>query len=209
MSNALYHCKKAELHLPDGKAIPAKVSIGPIVGLIVAAAEKTAYQLVTPIEISFLDPIMGVVTCMCSLTAPLVDEDRTEYSYRCEILQQLSQDQRREDIKVPLAATVTIKLEGGTGAEAQATLRNISAGGVYLITSLGAAVGSRLSFMFHGAGGSLPLTAQVLRVEQVTDRLGRPLFGYGCQFVHLASRYEAQLRSYVFSEERRLHKIET
>lgn len=112
MSNALYHCKKAELHLPDGKAIPAKVSIGPIGGLIVAAAEKPAYQLGTPIEISFFDPIMGVVTCMCSLTAPLVDEDRTEYSYRCEILQQLSQDQRREDIKVPLAATVTIKLEG-------------------------------------------------------------------------------------------------
>lgn len=199
-----YHCKKAELHISDGKTIEAQVSFDSTGGLILAVPGTSEEQFDGPVEIAFFDPILGVVTCMCALTSPHVNEDYSYCAYRCEVLEQLSQDQRREDIKVPLSATVTVRLEAGCGPEAQATLRNISAGGVYLITSLGAAVGSRLSFTFHEAGGDLPLTAQVLRVEDQTDRPDRPLFGYGCRFVDLPSRYESQLRSYVFAEERRI-----
>ena len=50
------------------------------------------------------------------------------------------------------------------------------------------------------------LTAQVLRVEDLTAQPNRPLYGYGCKFVGLPARAESQLRSFVFKEERQLYK---
>ena len=83
---------------------------------------------------------------------------------------------------------------------------NISAGGVYLRTALALKEGRRLWFDFKEAGGTIPLAAEILRVEDATIWGQRPLYGYGCRFVDLPTRYESQLRSFVFREEMRTRK---
>ena len=139
------------------------------------------------------------------LTSPL-NVDRQNRSFRCQVLEIISRNQRRQDIKISLTSKVTVTLERPDRTlEAPATLYNISAGGVYLVTDLELKPGEQLSFYFHDAGGTIPLTAQVLRVETRPDRYSRPVVGYGCQFVDMANMYELQLRSFVFKEERRIH----
>lgn len=196
-------CKKAELKdAVSGQTFAAGVSIGPMDSLMIAAPAACKVEAGTPMEIKFLDPALGVVTCRCKLTSPLLSNDKRFAVYRCQVLEKLSQEQRREDIKIPLTARVRIS-HLDSGAEAPATLCNISASGVYLGTSLPAQKGDKLSFTLPVDGALIPLTAEILRVESRSDLGG---LGYGCRFVRLSSQHENQLRAYIFQEERKLYR---
>ena len=197
-------CKKAEI-LDPKSSIPttASVSTGSVSGLLVTVPLNAELSLRGPVDIRFYDPTLGVVRCRCRLFSPVTAGGMR--TYRCEVLERLSQEQRREDIKIPLSVKVTAVLESSRPRrEASATLVNISAGGVYLLTQLQARPGDRLSFFFHEAGGSILLSAEVLRAEDRVDHYSRPIRGYGCRFVRLPQSHEAQLRRYVFKEEKRL-----
>ena len=118
-----YHCKKAEL--PDtkgGAPIRAAVGNAPTGGLLLTLPRDVELPLRTPIEVTFYDPLLGVVRCRCSLFAPLPAGEMR--SYRCEVLEQLSQTQRREDLKISLSAKVAVSYNGGHWP---ATIYNISA----------------------------------------------------------------------------------
>lgn len=196
-----FHCKKAEIPDPNGgRTLHAVVSNAPTGGLLLTLPRDIDLPLRAPIEVVFFDPIQGVVHCRCVLSAPVPSGELR--SYRCEVLEQLSQNQRREDLKISLSNQVDVTL-GGT--HYQATIYNISASGVLLVSDLVAKVGDRLSFDFTKAGPPIPLVAEVLRVELRAGRYSRANYGYGCRFVNLNAQYEAQLRSYIFQEERRLY----
>ena len=133
--------------------------------------------------------------------SPALDEKGNSLA-GIRLLEKLSQEQRREDIKISHTVQVTVRL-AGSDTYAPATVQNISAGGVYLTTSMPARKGNQLTFDFPQADGAIPLTAEVLRVELRPPQKGRLAYGYGCRFVRLSSRHEAQLRSYVFKLARR------
>lgn len=195
-------CKKAELTDAAGQKVSAGVSIGPMDSLMLAVPVTCKLEPGKPVVIRFLDPTLGVVTCSCKLTSPLLSGDKKFSVYRCQVLERISQEQRREDIKIPLTARVRL-VHQRSGGEAPAAVCNISASGVYLGTSLPAQKGDRLSFTLPAADVQIPLTAEVLRVESRPDLGG---IGYGCRFVNLAAQHETQLRAYIFQEERRLYR---
>lgn len=196
-------CKKAELTDPaSGQTVSAGVSTGPLDSLILAVPPSCKIESGQPMAIRFLDPTLGVVTCRCKLSAPLAAGDKQFIAYRCQVLERLSQNQRREDIKIPLTAQVRIT-HPDSGLVAFANLCNISASGVYLVTTMAVRKGDALSFRLQTADVSIPLTAEILRAEARPDLGG---IGYGCRFVHLATQHETQLRAYIFQEERRLYR---
>lgn len=196
-------CKKAELTDPaSGQTVSAGVSTGPLDSLILAVPPSCKIESGQPMEIRFLDPTLGVVTCRCKLSAPLAAGDKQFIAYRCHVLEHLSQNQRREDIKIPLTAQVRIT-HPGSGLVTFANLCNISASGVYLVTTMAVRKGDALSFRLQTPDASIPLTAEILRAEARPDLGG---IGYGCRFVHLATQHETQLRAYIFQEERRLYR---
>lgn len=205
-----FHCKKAEILSEDGTpAAEAVVSIAATGGLLLTLPRDFTVELNAPVFIVFYDPIIGMVRCRCTLSSPLISDDHQACSYRCTVLERLHQEQRREDIKIPVSAKVTVTLKDPENPqEAPADLYNISAGGVYLLTTLQAKAGDLLSFLFRGPFGSIPLTARILRAEDRRDRYNRPIRGYGCRFVGLSTYQESQLRSFVFREEKRLYKEE-
>ena len=196
------HCRKAEVFDKNkNQAVIAAVSMGPMDSLLVTLPRDFKASSASPVQIVFYDPMQGLVTCRCTLSAPLVTDDRQHCSYRCQVLDKLSQEQRREDIKISLTAKVTVTFEAPDRTlEAPATIHNLSAGGIYMVTDLKLKPGDQVFFYFHDAGGTIPLTAEVLRIETRPDRYSRPVKGYGCRFVDLAAMYELQLRGYVFKE---------
>ena len=196
------HCKKAEIFGLQEGPVRAAVTMGATSGLMVIVPREIKCPLRTPLNIRFYDPIQGVVLCRCRLTHPAISG--AICTYRCQILEHLAQLQRREDIKVGQALVVNVDCEG---IFAPATILNISAGGVYLASSLVAGVGDRLTFSFPPIQPPLMLHAEILRVElQVIDK--RSLYGYGCHFTDLSVGEENQLRRYVFQEERKIYLTE-
>ena len=117
------------------------------------------------------------------------------------MLEQVFQLQRREDIKVAQALRVDVDYEG---VLFPSTILNLSAGGVYLVSGLTAAIGDRLTFSFPKTDPPILLHAEVLRAELHVSK-ERNAYGYGCRFVDLGVGQENQLRRYVFQEERKLY----
>lgn len=198
-------CKKAELtDAATGQKVAAGVSAGPMDSLMIAAPLTCKVETGNPVNINFLDPALGVVTCRCILTSPLTAGNKQYTVYRCHVLKRLAQNQRREDIKIPLNLRLKITHDS-TGISVMAAARNISARGIYLIAPLSAKPKDLLTFHFHVDEGPIPLTAEILRVETTSEQGS---LGFGCRFIKLSPRYESLLRSYVFKEERRLYKEE-
>ena len=204
------YCGKAEIFSESGELLSkADVAFDPKSGLLITVPRSFKHLAQPTFEIVFFDPIMGLVTCQCLLSAPLMVEGGRR-SLRCRVLDQLFARQRRHDLKIPLESEVTVRsesaAEGTCQREHKAKLRNISAGGVYLISKLPAGVGDLLSFTFHDTQQPIKLTGRILRVEQGVHPKDPGYQGYGCRFVDIPLRDESLLRSYIFKKEREMHQ---
>lgn len=207
----LKECKKAEVfdQSSGGLLCVAGVSSGPMGGILLTIPRELNCNDLGPCRIIFYDPVLGKLTCRCTLSSPLPLPDRMQ-SVRCDILERLSQEQRREDVKVACEAKVMLRVTHVPGDSVYvpsegwpAVIKNISAGGVYFTTDLVLPEQRIVRFNFRETGDSIPLSAQILRVDDVTERPSQPRYGYGCRFINLQNRYENQLRNFVFQEERR------
>lgn len=206
----LKDCKKAEVFSIDGSFLSeAGVSIGPMGSILVTLPRSVDMEELNPCRVVFFDPLLGRLTCRCALSSPLPLPDRKQ-SLRCDILERLSQEQRREDVKISLEVKVMLHITHEPGDSVRvpaagwpATTRDISAGGIYLCTDLVLAEGRRIRFDFRETGETIPLTARILRVDDITERPSQPMYGYGCRFLNLQNRHENQIRNFVFQEERR------
>ena len=156
-------------------------------------------------RVLFYDPVLGQVTCRCRLSSSEPLPKCQLNSLRCEVLEQIAQNQRRQDVKVPLGENILLHVvfqpgdvgkipEGGSPA----VIENISAGGVYLKTPLLLEKGRRVWFEYRIGNETLTLSCLILRVENGKMINGRIQYGYGCKFLDLLSKHENMLRSYIF-----------
>ena len=203
-------CKKADIYEKGGAMIcQARVSVGHTGQILLVIPRAAAYKPNSPYRVVFYDPVLGRVTCRCRLSSSLPLPNSDLCSLRCEVLEQLAQDQRRQDVKVPLGENILLHAvfqpgdvgkipEGGSPA----TIVNISAGGIYLRTPLLLEKGRRVWFDYRINNENLTLSAQVLRAENASMNHNQILYGYGCRFINLLSRHESLLRSYIFQLQR-------
>ena len=211
----LQNCTKAEVYDSNGALLcPATVQSGPMDSILVITPDSLDHREHDLFRIVFYDPVLGVLTCRCELSAPLDLPDHMT-SYRCEILERLNQEQRRQDVKIPLGATIMLHAVYQPGdasrvpeAGVPATIVNISAGGVYLRAPLLLEKGRRVWFDFQIGGENLTLSAQVLRSENASLNKNQLLYGYGCKFINMLSKHEAALRSFIFQQQRQQRRQE-
>ena len=204
----LEQCKKAELYKGDHFLCEAVVTAGPAGSVLLTVPQQVAYGRSNELAVKFYDAALGVLTCRCVLSAPM-ELPEGGMSLRCDIMETLEQVQRRLDVKVPTNVQVMLHAERRPGdlyipmKGWPATVKNISAGGVYVSTDLSLSAGREIEFEFRETGEKLELMARILRVEDLTEQPNLPIYGYGCKFVCLSARAENQLRNFVFREERR------
>ena len=207
----LENCMKAEIFdIVDNTLLcTSYVSQGPMESILLEVPRTIDWKEHSICRVIFYDPTLGRLTCRCSLSSPLILPDQM-LSIRCEIVEKLSQEQRRNDVKVPVGTRVLLRIPHRPGDAPvppegwPATVINISAGGVCLRTDFVLEVGRPWAVVLPEASGDIPLTAKVLWSADASTRPYKTLYAYGCQFVGLPSRYESQLRGFVFREERRL-----
>ena len=208
-------CKKADILEKTGALIcQSRVSVGRSGEILLVIPRAAVYKANTNYRVVFYDPVLGRVPCRCRLSAlPLPGGEMC--SLRCEVQEQLAQDQRRQDVKIPLGLNIMLHSAYQPGDPVRpselgvpATVVNISAGGVYLRTSLLLAKGRRVWFDFMETGEKLTLSAQILRVENASLTQNQILYGYGCKFVNMLSRHESVLRSFIFQQQRQQRRKE-
>ena len=73
------------------------------------------------------------------------------------------------------------------------TIRNISAGGLFFVTSRELRPGDRFVFVHKFKTDVCRVSARVLRVQELQGG-----YGYGCQFMGLSPGEEADIRNFVY-----------
>ena len=183
----------------------AAVNVNQAGQVLLIIPRSATYKPNAVYRVLFYDPVLGRVTCRCRLSLSVPLPKCQLNSLRCDVLEQLAQDQRRQDVKVPLGENVLLHVvfqpgdvgkipEGGSPA----TIVNISAGGVYLKTPLLLSKGRRVWFEYRIGNETLTLSCAILRVENGRMVNGRIQYGYGCKFQDLLAKHENMLRSYIF-----------
>ena len=204
-------CKKADILEKSGELLcRARVKVG-TTGMMMIIPTVAKYKHNGIYHVIFYDPVNGLVTCKCRLSAPVTLPGGELCSLRCEVQNRLAARQRRQDVKVPtqihvMMHTTAMKDDPMPVPEIgfPAVIDNISAGGLYFRMNTPLQVGRRVWFAMRQTGEEMTLSAQILRVERGAAQQGQSeVYGYGCKFVNLLSRQETLLRSFVFQEERR------
>ena len=209
----LIHCKKVDiLDEEDHILCSAEVDSGPLNSLLVVLPRSFDYSTQDSFKTRFYDPVQGLVLCRSQFSAPRLLSS-TKVSLRCTVIQGISQENRRNDLKIPISyntyATVLPKTGAGMIVSNEiypAELVNISAGGVYIKLPVLLFRYRKITFSFDADGKEVPLVAEILRVEDRSADSNQPMFGYGCRFVDLSSQHESILRSFVLRRERILHE---
>ena len=208
-------CKKGDIIEKTGALIcQARVSVGHSGEVLLVIPRAASYKPNALYRVVFYDPVLGHVTCRCRLSASFPLPGGELSSLRCEILEQLNQEQRRQDVKVPLDMTVMLHAVYQPGdasrmpeAGVPSTIVNISAGGVYLRAPLMMDKGRRVWFDFQIDRENVTLSAQVLRRDNAALSSNHQIhYGYGCKFINMLSKHEAALRSFIFQLQRQQRK---
>lgn len=209
----LKRCRKATIY-DDKKNLlcQASVFLDEEENLRVSMTQDFDQKIQDNFEIIFFDPVMGLIPCRCALSEP-EDLSRQIVSFKCEVLSQGEQIQRRNDIKVPVEIDIIIRTDGVVGGIVEiedggfkAQMKDISAGGTYIVSKLWVDKGSEIEFTFTETKIPITLSAEVLRVVELKDDEGNITYGHGCRFHEMSRGVESQLRNFVYQKERELYK---
>ena len=148
--------------------------------------------------VDFYDKQKGLVRTYCELVLrrnPTATKVSEPWMADCSLIDVYEAVQRQKDLR----ETVRIVINGITeaGETFSGTIQNISAGGIFLVTSLPMKVGTTFRFEHVFEGERCEIKAKVLRGKGAAGGG----FGYGCQFVSLSNEAETAIRKFVFQRQ--------
>ncbi len=163
------------------------------------------------VYVVFYDEIKGLLTYKCKL----MDYKRrsSQLTAKCILGEEQGAVQRRNDLKIRQIIPISIQATNKAGEKinVEATIQDISAGGIFFISDFLFEEGERFSFLFRRTTTPMRLECEVLRRQPYEGKgnFSRDhLMGYGCKFVNLPENREAAIRSYIFREDLLVRKRE-
>lgn len=148
--------------------------------------------------VDFYDTQQGLIRCFCEVVLRKnVQENRMlePWTADCEVLEIANIFQRQQDLRVRVHISTEFTMDSGMFFVG--TIRNISAGGIYLVTSQAIKTGERLTFTHRFEKELCQMKVEILRVRGAATGG----FGYGCKFINLPSETEATIRKFVFAKQ--------
>ena len=145
--------------------------------------------------VDFYDGQHGLVRCLCDMALkknPAAMQTGEPWMADCTLVKVYEAFQRQKDVRVKVQIALDFRADDNrmiTG-----TVQNISAGGLYFVTTQKLVQGQYITFVYKFKSEPHRVTAKVLRVQEL--RGGG--FGYGCQFLELTPGQEADIRNFVY-----------
>ncbi len=215
----LTECKRASLYTVEDiflcDAAVSHIEEDSVILTVTRSNEDLSTLSLNEAHVTFFDSARGLVTYSCELSGFKMSKRVTSKKYyftRCTAIEQLSVEQRRNDIKVPVKFSVIMSAPNrrDLSGDIHATIWNISAGGIFFTSHEALETGDTVSFHFSNLDlPSITLQAEILRIQKHRELrriIGsqaddKELLGYGCRFVHLPGGAESQIRNYVFRQD--------
>ena len=144
--------------------------------------------------VDFYDGQKGLIRTLCDLTLkknPGFLETGEPWMADGTVIKVYDEFQRQKDVRVKVQIASEFMLEDGSYVAG--TIRNISAGGIYFVTSRELRQGERFAFAYRFKTDVCRVSARILRIQDLQGG-----YGYGCQFLGLSQNAEADIRSFVY-----------
>lgn len=146
-------------------------------------------------RVDFYDDQAGLIVCLCEIIIrrnPAFPDMKEPWMAECNILKVHDIVQRQRDIRAKVYLEVNFNSQ--KHGSFYGTIRNISAGGMYMTTVQPLDKDEHITFSYSFRTLERPFDAVTLWAKRVEG--GR--YGYGCRFVHLTDGAEAAIRSFVY-----------
>ncbi len=146
-------------------------------------------------RVDFYDDQCGLIVAKCEVTIrrnPAYLETGEPWTADCRILDVKNVVQRQRDIRAKVYLEVEFELDNGR--HFYGTIRNLSAGGLYITTVQPLKKGDVISFSYCFRTLERRFNVVVLWAKRAEG--GR--YGYGCRFLRLTDGAEAAIRSFVY-----------
>lgn len=155
--------------------------------------------------VDFYDRQQGVVRCHCDLIIQNnVHASRITEPWiaQCSILKVQDTFQRQKDLRVDVG--MKSEFNSLTTGYFSGTIQNISAGGIFLLTSHVLKKNEQFEFRRRFGDEMVQLEARVVRIGPLV----RGEYSYGCQFVGISLDAEAAVRKFVYMKQKeRLNRL--
>lgn len=193
----LRDCKKGMVFMPPDKTrVPADVVID---GERIVLYFKTyrMQDIRQLMQVDFYDLSQGLIITVSEVLIrrnPNYPNSSFPWIGICDIREVKRIVQRQHDVRVGIKLEAMFEKENGSKNSFFATIRNISAGGMYIETAeeLHSGDAIKVSLTFEK-------TVRELHLAPVwTKKANNGRFGYGLRFWRLSSGVEAEIRNYVF-----------
>lgn len=148
--------------------------------------------------VDFYDGQQGLIRTLCDMTLkknPKVYETGEPWMADCALVKVYESFQRQKDIRVKVQLSTEFLLSDGKYFSG--TIRNISAGGLYMVTDQKMNSGQIFSFSHVFREEPFRVSVKVLRVQELVGGG----YGYGCKFEELSPGEEADIRNFVYQKQ--------
>lgn len=209
MKTILKDCKKAEIYMPGGQKLTARVRLTER-QILLYLVEYDGTGEETGVRVDFYDGFLGVVRTECGIRVleRADPEDRTEkWLGTCDIWRVLETKQRHQDVRADMR--VPMKFRSERTGPFDGMIVNISAGGALIRCPISLEKGECVAFQYAFRKRILPFTLKVLyqrdehdETEEEKKEKKEKAFFYGCRFVHISPGAEADVRGFVFHKQR-------
>ncbi len=147
--------------------------------------------------VDFYDAQQGLIRTLCDMTLkknPKVYQAGEPWMADCTLVKVYESFQRQKDIRVKVQIASEFVLSDGKYFSG--TVRNISAGGLYMVTDQKMNSGQMFSFTYPFKAEPFRVNVRVLRVQELMGG-----YGYGCKFEELSPGEEADVRNFVYQKQ--------
>jgi hypothetical protein len=204
-------CKKASIYSFAGGLLAEAEVVDcdkDIMGLIIEKSDigKIGAETI----VIFYDGVKGLVTCKCRLSDWVKLEDRPAYQVSCRVDKQISEEERRQDMKVRVKHSVTLEIpdDDGNVLHIQAEVKDLSAGGVGFVSREELKEEQLFSFLIDTKFGCVRLKGCILWKKELSDKEGNHYYRYGSRFFDMTDHQESMIRKITVFEHLRNRNIQ-
>lgn len=151
-------------------------------------------------RVDFFDERCGMIMTLSEVIIrrnPTFPKEAEPWIGECVILDVKQVVQRQKDIRVKIKLNIKFR-KCSDGTEFFGETRNLSAGGLYMVTKVPLVKGERIFFSYNFRNLERPFELEVIRVGQD----GEKEYGYGCRFIGLTDGGEAAIRGFVYKKQK-------
>ncbi|MFR3730901.1 PilZ domain-containing protein [Lacrimispora sp.] len=196
-------CKKATIYSFAGNVL-AEAEVTDcekdIMGLIIQKEDMG--KIGSETIVLFYDGAKGLVTCKCHLSDWKKLEDSLTYRVSCRVDKQISEEERRQTMKVKTGYSVTMEIPDAAGnvIPIRAVVKDLSAGGAGLVSREELKEEQPFSFLLDTKFGCVRLSGSILWKKEMSDEDGNRYYRYGSKFFDMTAHQESMMRKIISFE---------